>query len=239
MKKTKKLFVSCILGLMLLSMVGCNKDEKKEEKVATDSKTIDLNKYVSVEFSGYNTMGEAEATFDSDAFAKDYKDKIKVKVKDGKGSDMEMNMELNLGSEPYNVLRIYCAKFDADKTSELSNGDVVKIVWDCDDEKAKEYFGYKLKYSDIEYKVEGLKELESFDPFEHVKVEITGIAPDGSVTITPDLDVKEMQYINFSVDKQYGLSNDDVVVVTASVDNMDEFANKFNSVPNPVSKELL
>ena len=229
--KKKLMLLMTILGLMLFGIVGCNDDSKSSDK----SVTIDLNKYVTVNLSGYNTMGTAEVSFDYDAFDEDYKDKIKLKTKNG--SDEEINFELKLGSKPMNVFNNYCVEYEADKTTELSNGDVIKITWECDDKSAKEYFGCKLKYSDIEYKVEGLEEIAAFNPFEYVEVEFEGAVPYGKANVKADTDKKEMQYIEFSIDKQYDLSNGDKIIVTANVNNVDRFIEEFNALPNPASKE--
>ena len=38
---------------------------------------IDLNEYISVDFSGYDTVGKATVTFDTEAYNIDYSEKIK------------------------------------------------------------------------------------------------------------------------------------------------------------------
>lgn len=233
MKQKKRiLLLITILGIMLFGMVGC----KGVKSVFDNSTTIDLNKYIKIETTGYNTMGKAEVSFDYVAFTEDYSDKIEVVANQDEANDHEINLELNLGSQPYAALVNCCVEFKADKTDNLSNGDVIKITWNCDDKNAKAYFNCKLKYSDIEQKVEGLEEVGTFNPFEHVEVKFEGIAPNGTATVKPNYDKKEMQYINFSIDKSHDLSNGDVVVVTAEVD--DEFMQKFNAIPNPTSKEF-
>ena len=55
-------------------------------------------------------------------------------------------------------LLMNCIDGSFDKRTELSNGDKVTFVWDCDDEVAKESYGVKLKYSDVEVKIEDLEE---------------------------------------------------------------------------------
>ncbi len=232
--KKKGILLLTILALMIFCVVGCGEGSDSSD----GGLTIDLNKYVNIKVSGYSSMGEAEVSFDSDAFASDYKDKITVKVEKGKDKDPEINLELNMGSKPYKVLRKYCIGWEADNISELSNGDVIKVKWKCDDQNAKNYFDCNLKYSEIEYKVENLKEVDTFDPFDYVKLEINGVAPNGSVNIIADLDKKEMQYIDFYTDKRDGLSNGDKVVVTADVKNIDNFVELFNSLPGSTSKEF-
>ena len=45
----------------------------------TKKTTINLNDYVTIEFSGYDTLGKATYEFDEDAFCDDYEDKVKMK----------------------------------------------------------------------------------------------------------------------------------------------------------------
>ena len=227
----KKILLMFIFCFLLFGIVGCNVDSKSSTKYVE----VDLNKYITVNLNGYNTMGTAEVSFDYDAFDEDFNDKIIVKTNEG--SDEEINFELKLGSKPMNVFVNYCFDFETDKTDNLSNGDVIKITWDCDDNNAKEYFGCTLKYSDIEYKVEGLEDMAAFNPFEYVEVEFEGADPYGKVNVKADSDQKEIQYIEFSVDKEYDLSNGDKIVVTANVSDIDGFIEEFNAIPNPASKE--
>lgn len=237
-KKNSILILIAILGLMLFGMVGCGNDSESSDSSdsSKEGMTIDLNKYMSVEVTGYSSVATAEISFDYDAFEMDYKDKIKVK--NNKGNDEEINIELNMGEKPIDVFMGYCILFEADKTEELSNGDVVTVTWNCDDESAENYFGCSLKYSDVEHKVEGLEEVATFNPFDDASVEFTGAAPYGGVNVTANTDKKEMQYIEFTVENSYDLSNGDKVVVTANIENMDGFIEEFKMVPSPVTKEF-
>ena len=225
-KKLKTLLLTIVLGVIAFGLTGCG------------GTTVDLNKYVTIDVTGYDSMGQVNVTFDEKAFEEDYKGKIVAKINEQGGEAAMMSLELQCGAEPYAVMRNYCIKYTVDKTSGLSNGDVIKIVWDCKDENAKKFFNCNLKYSNIEYKVKELTEAASFNPFEYVTVDIEGIAPDGYVTITPNYDRKEMQYLSFSADKTNGLSNGDTVVVTANVQgNVEGFVQQFNSIPSPASME--
>lgn len=222
----RALLLTSILGATVFGLTGCG------------GTSINLNEYISIEVSGYDSMGQANVTFDRKAFEEDYGDKIKAKIDEQGGDAAMMSLDLQFGGEPYSVMLNYCTDYEVDKTSELSNGDVIKVTWDCEDENAKDYFNCSLKYSDIEYKVEGLEEISTFNPFEFVTIDVTGIAPNGSVTITPNYDKKEMQYLTFSTDKFGGLSNGDTVVVTANIQGgVDSFVQQFNSIPSPVTME--
>ena len=225
-KRLRGLLLTGILGATVFGLTGCG------------GTTVNLNEYMTVEVSGYNTMGEAVVSFDYDAFEEDFGEKIEAKIDKQGGDAGLMSLELQFGEEPYKVMLRYCADYEVDKISQLSNGDVVKIVWDCEDENAKEFFNCTLNYSNIDYKVEGLEELPYFNPFDFATVEFTGIAPNGSVAITPDLNKKEIQYLSFYADINSGLSNGDTVVVTANIQGgVDSFAQQFSSIPSPLTME--
>ena len=228
MKKLKQMLLACMLGIVGFALSGCG------------STTIDLNKYVTIEAEGYDSMGTVKCTFDDEAFAKDYNGKIKATVKssDG-GTAAEIALELGFGEEVVDVFLDYCVYYQLDKRSELSNGDVVNLKWDCEEEDAKKYFNVQLKYSNIQYTVKGLTEVATFDPFEYASVEFSGISPDGTATISQNYDKTEMQYISFSTDVSSGLSNSDKVTVTASVQgSVDSFVEQFGAIPSPLSKEF-
>ena len=228
MKKLKQMLLACMLGVVVFALSGCG------------STTIDLNQYITIEAEGYDSMGTVKCTFDDEAFAKDYDGKIKANVKsnDG-GTAAEIALELTFGEEVVDVLLDYCVDYRLDKYSELSNGDVVNLKWDCEDEDAKKYFNVELKYSDIQYTVKGLTEVGTFDPFAYVSVEFSGASPDGTADISQDYDRIEMQYISVYADKSSGLSNGDKVTVTASLQgSVDSFVEQFGTVPSPLSKEF-
>ena len=228
MKKLKQMLLACMLGAVVFALSGCG------------STTIDLNKYVTIEAEGYDSMGTLKYTFDDKAFAKDYDGKIKANVKssDG-GTAAEIALELTFGEEVVDVFLDYCVDYQLDKRSELSNGDVVNLKWNCEDEDAKKYFNVQLKYSDIQYTVKGLTEVGKFDPFEYVSVEFSGASPAGTADISQNYDRIEMQFISVYADKSSGLANGDKVTVTANVQgSIDSFVEQFGAIPSPLSKEF-
>ncbi len=98
--------------------------------------SVELNKYISVSFEGYDTEGKAEVSFDKERFRKDYGKKL-----------------------PDSFL-YSCVDGSLDRVTGLSNGDTVKYIWDCDDSTAKKKYKHKLKYEDMMFKVSGLQEKE-------------------------------------------------------------------------------
>lgn len=221
--KIWKIFL--LLVIMMWALTGCS------------TTTVNLDEYVTIEVDGYDSVGTAVCSFDYDAFNADYSDKIKLSENT---SDDMIGLDLLTGETASQLLLDSCVARTLDQTSGLSNGDVVTLTWDCDDELASEYFNCKLKYSDISYTVSNLEEVKTFDPFEYVEVSFSGIAPSGTVTITPDNGRDEMQYITFSANETYNLSNDDVVTVKADiVGTIDLFAEKFGAIPEITEKEYV
>lgn len=135
-----------------------------------------------------------------------------------------------------------CVDGSFDKSAQLSNGDKVTYTWKCNDEKVKELFGYKLKYSDIETTVSDLEEVPTFDPFEGVEVTFSGIAPNGTADVKNTSASGASSQARFQLDKKLGLSNGDVVTVSIS-DNGSQnpgkyFVDTYGAIPVTTEKEF-
>lgn len=164
--------------------------------------TINLNKYLVVTFEGYDTVGKAVLSFDSNKLREYYQKNL------GAGSDRN--------PASFDAFIQICVEGSLDKISGLSNGDIVTFNWDCDDKYALEYYGFKLKYKDVEYTVSGLAEPEMFDPFNGIEVVFEGTSPNGFAEITGEPVEPAAQELNYLLDKDRDLQNGDTVTVTAS-----------------------
>lgn len=180
--------------------------------------TINLNNYLTVTFEGYDTVGKAVITFDTQKFEKDYGKKIK-------------SIESFLSD---------CVDGSLDVESDLSNGDVVTYTWKCNDKYAIDNYDYKLKYSDMTYTVSGLKKIKKFDPFIGVDVVFEGIAPYGEASLSITTDDLVVEDFTYELDVKDGLSNGDTVTVTATLDNQnnpeDYCIENYGMVPKALSK---
>lgn len=191
---------SLVLGLIIL--------------FATRKPNINLNDYLTIEVSGYNARGTVSYDFDDEALQEDY------------GEIIEKNMDketLNkFGMNKYakfigvKGLLMNCIDGSFDKRTELSNGDKVTFVWDCDDEVAKESYGVKLKYSDVEVKIEDLEEVEEVNPFEGIEVVFSGYAPNGQAEIVIDDDKVVIPELKYELSDSDDLKNGDIVTVYIS-----------------------
>ncbi len=222
--------------------------------------TVDLNKYVDITYYGYNTVGKASAVFNQEKFKEDFGDRLKFtnsgkkelkkKLMEemgeygelGKDIDIENAMEM-MGFTPLYIIS-ESANGSLDKTSGLSNGDKVVYSWNITDEDTDEfakYFNYNFKYSDIEGTVEGLEDAQVFDPFAGITVSFLGIAPSGEANFTNSEKGKEYSNLQYSFDKQYGLSNGDEVTLSVSGyynDNVVDYClENFGKIPSPLEKK--
>lgn len=169
--------------------------------------TLNLNEYASVEYTGYNGYGKAQVSFDVDRLVEDYYDDLTY----------EDYTPYEVGQALYNS----CIDVALDRQEGLSNGETVTWAWECDDETALDDVGVKLKYSDLEFTVEGLEDPESVDLADCINVTFSGITQNGTAKIEYLMDG------NYSIraDKTTGLSNGDTVTVTLEYpgkEDMDE-----------------
>lgn len=198
--------------------------------------TIDLDKYTTVTYEGYDGYGTASVNVDWSKIEEDYKGKIKF-TKDANDKfkalfgDSGISMDDLYG--PEEILELYI-NYDIDKTDELKNGDTVNLKWDIN-ESYSEGINVKVKAEDKEFKVQDLKEVKTKDIFKDLEVSFSGIAPDG--TLSYNYTGKDLDTYNFIADNSYNLSNGDKVKITLKIENMSDFADKNGYLPKEMEKE--
>lgn len=216
--------------------------------IATHKPTVNLNKYITLSAEGYNSIGTLDVEFDTDKLERDYGKKIAKNFQKAMKNHEEDTYGLsNLAGSLYeggetSLFVTYCADGSADKTRNLSNGDVVTYTWDGVNEQTKkeaeELFGVKIKCSDVTYKVSGLTAVNTFDDFDGVEVEFNGISPDGSATVNTLPTAEAAKGLYYTLDEQYNLANGDTVTVTVH-SNRDDFSDcieKYGAIPAATEK---
>lgn len=216
--------------------------------IATHKPTVNLNKYITLSAEGYNSIGTLDVEFDTDKLERDYGKKIAKNFQKAMKNHEEDTYGLsNLAGPLYeggetSLFVTYCADGSADKTRNLSNGDVVTYTWDGVNEQTKkeaeELFGVKIKCSDVTYKVSGLTAVNTFDAFDGVEVEFNGISPDGSATVNTLPTAEAAKGLYYTLDEQYNLANGDTVTVTVH-SNRDDFSDcieKYGAIPAATEK---
>ena len=207
---------------------------------ANRTPTIDVSKYMTLSADGYNTVGKLNISFDTEKLEKDYGKQITTRFKKQMKNLKDDTYGLSsLTASLYDDLFAEtCATGSADKTKNLSNGDVVTYTWDDNSDEAEEAFGVKVKYSDITYTVSGLASVNTFDAFDGVDVEFSGISPDGRATVNSLPTAAEAQGLYYTLDENSGLSNGDTVTLTVH-SNRDDFSDcidKYGAMPQATEK---
>ena len=195
---------------------------------ANSGKTIDLNKYIVVEASGYDGYGTASAAIDWDAIRQKYGSRLSFT----NSAKSEFGGLLSMVT-PVDAIRDYVS-VTLDENSGLSNGTEISYTWDVNEE-LKKYVKCKIKYKDGTYTVSGLTEVATFDAFADLTVEFSGIAPNGRANL--NYTGSDMNYYDFSCDKTDALSNGDTVTVTINDSNMEYYAESLGKVPESLKKE--
>ena len=186
--------------------------------IATRPQKVKLGDYVSVEFSGYDTMGNATYTFDTEAFCKEYAGKIEYQTPAlGENMDDQSICQMLLQE---------CVSGSLNKNQELTNGDEVVYEWKCDDKAALEKYDVKLSYEDIKFTVEGLEEIREVDPFENVKLEYTGTAPNGRVNVVCEIFLQNYGVKFTATEKEY------------TVDGLGSYLTKLEQVDSATLEEM-
>jgi len=212
------LFYSINVGMAMISA-------QKREATSVENEIV-LNDYITMKAEGYDGFGEVKLIIDEKRFINDQKDKIRLT------DELKKRMKKNglyKAGVPYDwaedgdeaavelFMEYVFDEIAISNNHELSNGDTVVLSWSPDlwgKEKAQteSLFGVKIAANDITMRVEGLKEIPTFDPFEEYELVLSGCDGYGRVKIVTGYEDR----IHYEADSASGLSNGDEVTVTAS-----------------------
>lgn len=169
---------------------------KKSKKGSVE---IDLNDYFSYEFSGYDGEGAVSYSIDYEGIIDDCESLDELKPS---------KLEKKISGE-------------WDRSSDLNNGEIIVFKWDTDLESIEEEYNVIFVCENIEATVKDLEELTEIDPFEGFSISFAGLSSEGYVddyTRSNNTPIGDIYYA-FSSDN--GLSNGDVITVTATCLSMD------------------
>lgn len=190
------------------------------------SHTLNLNDYLEVEFTGYETIGKCKAEWSMEYWDAFYKKAAKIpSTHDFDLEDKKLQYEIS-------------------PAEGLSNGDTVTITWKVDKEYFKKHYGLNLKCEEETFKVKGLKKVETFNPFDGIEVLYEGIEGKGSVGYKVVSDDPVYDDLDFRFEDGYKLSNGDTVVCELSMvgaydedSTVEECAEKYDLVPTQFKKK--
>lgn len=192
------------------------------------AKKVNLNDYLDVSYSGYDTVGVATAEFDYEKMIKDNPEAFGIK---GEPSEMELlSIEVALDDVIDGSLS---------QSTKLSNGDSISYVWDVSmTDSLKEKFNVEFVCENVKVDIKNLDAVEPFDPFENVTVTYGGIAPDGSATVKGSID--DMSGLYFEADKTSGLKNGDTIKVSVKSHSGDveSYCTEYGKIPSELEREF-
>lgn len=153
--KNKYFYVVALVVLVVIFAMS-GKDDKSKSKISVKGSKVNFEKYIELEYKGYDGFGNYIYSFDEDAFCDDYKDVIKFK------------------DEPNNSGAVYSfvdevITFEYYSFDNLSNGDEVYLDVIFDEELIEKY-NVEWNNTKVLGEVEGLKEPEVVNPFEKYEI---------------------------------------------------------------------
>lgn len=207
----KKILLGLVAVGMVASLTACGKE------------TVDVSADADVLFTGYEGYGTA--TVSKGSWVRDIETKF--------GTDMSL-LELGMLEDKLSD----AVEYTLSLTENLSNGDEVTLTIEVDNDALEDY-DFKLSGGTKTYTVSGLDEIEPFDPFENLAISFGGMAPNGYASIDTS-DMKETGVsLNYTLDKNKGLSNGDEVTVTISTNSgtdVEEYCLSKGKIPTVTEK---
>lgn len=220
------------------------------------TRTINLDDYVTVEFSGYDGVGEANAVFNYEQFNTDLEEMFGEREEKKDIEDISSKKDLeeffNGKKDVYSEARSEI-DYTLDKEEGLFNGDKVNVTFKYNNENLKKYH-LKFESDKKEFTVENLNPVEEVDPFENVKLSISGASPFISVeaesdygwyTCEPSSNLKKGDKVTVTID---GYNEEDTrsvgYVYTSTTkeytigEDVDAYVEKVEDIPDDEMKKL-
>lgn len=152
--------------------------------------SIDMSKYIKIEYKGYNKHATANATLMTDKIEEDFGYDVYSKIR----NQITLTVENN---------------------GTLENGNTVKVKVEVNNSYNLERNGIKLSTDTVEFKVEGLADATEVDAFKDITVDVTGMSPNLSISITNNSTDEFLKTVEYSVSKRTGVANGETVTITA------------------------
>lgn len=188
--------------------------------------TINLDDYLTIDFSGYDGFGTATVIIEWDDLEDDFEDELSLTSQAKKEDD---------DRDPIEILR-KSISVSLSKETGLSNGDDVDYTWNVAEDLTT-YVKCKVKYENDSYVVKKLTEIDTFDPFADLMVTFNGVSSYGHVNLS--YSGYPLYYSDFSCDKTNELSNGDTVTVSLMNTDIEYYANNYGMIPVNMEKEYV
>ena len=219
-KKLPKYFIPAIIAVAVIAIICIF--------FAMQPPKYNLEKYVTISYSGYNGYGKAIAKLDNSALYQD------INKKNSNSNDLSME---NIGK----ALLIETAIQSIDlkitpNSSNLSNNDEIKIEITYNNELAKKA-NMQFAGKTITSKVEGLEEIQKVDIFKDVELSFSGIAPNATVNYSYNGDNSNVSNYYFELNAPQGFKNGDEIVLTYTMP--DDECLRYGFIPTEKEKKFI
>ena len=151
--------------------------------------SIDMSKYIKVEYTGFNKHATAKITLDED------------------------KMKNELDYDIYSKLR-GSITLTVNNNENLSNNDEIEVKLNIDDYYF-EKIGINLESNTVKLKVEGLKDAKEVDAFKDIKIDLTGMSPNINVSISNNSEDEFLKTVRYKASKTSGIANGETITITA------------------------
>lgn len=207
---------ACAIAMMTLTLSACGR-------------TVDLSKYISVSYSGYNGYATAEANFDAISFASDNAGRIEVK---GTGSKDKNQIAQTAFNDVHLTL---------DKADSISNGDTLTVTIDAANLSNDLSGNYKIPPT-MSVEVSGLETVAVEDAFGLIDFKAIGISGIGKAYLDfsrlndayggslPSVTGNEKSKYAV-IEPSENLKNGDTVTVTLTDQFVQSFSSRSGKVP--------
>ena len=179
---------------------------------------VPLDSYVDLTFTGYDAIGLAELSYDSEELYKDYGEVIKLNKK---SSIYDKNKKRIENGERITDLLIEYLNGSISQSDYLSNGDIITYSWRINEDLIKQNFDINIDCHEISFTVKGLAAVEKRDPFDNLEISFSGIEPNGTVQISKKSEEGIDSEYKFSIDRSENLKNGETVNVKVLHDGSD------------------
>jgi len=224
-RKKRNIIIGVVAGLALLAAVLAIYFMNR-------TVTVDLNQFVTPQFEGYDTVGTAQAKFSKKQMKETYGSRIRYR---GTEEEREALSQPDGDESDIALLIENCIHGTLDVGDGLSNGDTVTFTWEVDEELAEEQFHVQFEYSDLSWTVEGLEEVEFFDPFDSIKVEFYGKDGEAYAEVVMDDFDDRMYGLDYDVYPADGLYEGDEVTVTLYYTGDErDYIEEYECLPSPM-----
>ncbi len=192
--------VVVVIAIIVAAVIIIKNVQHKRE---IERKTVNLEEYIEVTFSGYDTMGTADAQINYDDF---YEAVIKAMGKEVRSASS------NVVAKAQSVY--YTTSVNLDNYSELSNGDKVTVDIKYDEEVIDDA-DIIISFEPYEVEVEGLEEVREVDIFDYAEVTFSGMDGSAHVSVNNTATEEGLNSVWFDIsDNSWELSIGDTVTVT-------------------------